>query len=65
MRPAPELAITLLALLVPPMAAVKETAYQRKYPWVVDHSKFSRAFGGGPTPHEQAISVTLDWFRSN
>ena len=65
MRPAPELAITLLALFVPPMAAVKETAYQRQYPWVVDHSKFSRAFGSRPTPHEQAISVTLDWFRSN
>lgn len=65
LRPAPKLAIALLALFVPPMAAVKETAYQREHPWVVDHSKFSRAFGSKPTPHEQAISVTLDWFRSN
>ena len=65
LRPAPKLAISLLALFVPAMAGVKETAYQREHPWVVDHSKFSRAFGGRPTPHEQAISLTLDWFRSN
>ena len=64
LQPAPELVITLLALFVPPMAAVKETAYQRAHPWVVDHSKFSRAFGSSPTPHDQAISETLEWFRS-
>ena len=64
LRPAPKLAITLLALVVPPMAAVKETSYQREHPWVVDHSKFSRAFRSRATPHEQAISLTLDWFRS-
>ena len=65
MRPAPKLAIALLAFFVPPMAAVKETAYQREQPWVVDHSKFTRAFGSRPTPHEQAISQTLGWFRAN
>jgi nucleoside-diphosphate-sugar epimerase len=64
LQPAPKLAITLLALVVPAMAAVKETGYQREHPWVVDHSKFARAFGSRPTPHEQAISITLDWFRS-
>lgn len=65
LNPVPKLVITLLALFVPPMAAVKETSYQREHPWVVDHSKFSHAFGSKPTPHEQAISLTLDWFRSN
>jgi nucleoside-diphosphate-sugar epimerase len=65
LQPAPELVITVLALVVPPMAAVKETGYQREHPWVVDHSKFSRVFGSKPTPHEQAISLTLDWFRSS
>jgi nucleoside-diphosphate-sugar epimerase len=65
LKPAPKLAITLLALFVPAMAAVKETAYQREHPWVVDHSKFSRSFGDKPTPHEQAMSLTLDWFRTN
>jgi nucleoside-diphosphate-sugar epimerase len=64
LSPAPKLAITLLAFFVPPMAAVKETNYQREHPWVVDHTKFSRAFGSKPTPHDQAISLTLDWFRT-
>jgi nucleoside-diphosphate-sugar epimerase len=65
LQPAPELAITLLSLFVPAMSAVKETAYQRQHPWVVDHSKFARAFGSKPTSHEQAITLTLDWFRSS
>jgi len=65
LRPAPKLAIALLALFVPPMAAVKETSYQREHPWVVDHSKFSGTFGSNPTPHAPAIAQTLDWFRSS
>jgi nucleoside-diphosphate-sugar epimerase len=64
LQPVPKVAITLLALVNPAMAAVKETNYQREHPWVVDHSKFSQVFGSRPTPHEQAISLTLDWFRS-
>src|SRR4029077_16406504 len=32
LQPAPKLVITLLALFVPPMAAVKETQYQREHP---------------------------------
>jgi nucleoside-diphosphate-sugar epimerase len=63
-RPAPKLLISLLAVLMPPMAAVKETLYQSEHPWVVDDSKFTRAFGSRPTPHEQAIEQTLAWFRS-
>jgi nucleoside-diphosphate-sugar epimerase len=65
LQTAPKLAITLLALFSPLMAAVKETSYQRERPWVVDHGKFASAFGSRPTAHEQAISQTLDWFRTN
>ena len=60
----PNLAITVLAMFVPPMAAVKETRYQSEHAWVVDDSKFTRAFGSRATPHDQAIKQTLDWFRS-
>ena len=63
-RPLPKVALALLALFVPPMAAVKETLYQSEDPWVVDHGKFNRAFGGQPTPQEAAIEQTLAWFRS-
>ena len=60
----PRLMISLLALFIPLMHAVKETLYQSERPWVVDHSKFARAFGSRPTPHEQAIAETLAWFQS-
>lgn len=48
--------------LLPLARALKEQQYQRKAPWVVDHSKFARAFGAEVTPHAEAISTTLDWF---
>jgi len=63
-RPAPKIAITLMALFAPPMAAVKETMYQSELPWVVDDGKFVRAFGEPATPLEKAIGQTLAWFKS-
>ena len=59
----PRLMIALLALFMPPMRAVKETLYQSEQPWVVDHSKYARAFGSHPTPHDAAIAETLSWYR--
>ena len=44
------------------LRAVREQQYQRLAPWVVDHSKFERAFGARTTPHREAIRMTLDWF---
>jgi nucleoside-diphosphate-sugar epimerase len=64
MRPAPKIAISLMALFMPPMKAVMETMYQSESSWVVDDGKFRRAFGGLATPHEKAIELTLGWFRS-
>jgi nucleoside-diphosphate-sugar epimerase len=60
---APKLAITILALFIPAMRAVKETLYQSERPWVADHSKYARMFGDRTTPHEQAILETLSLFR--
>jgi nucleoside-diphosphate-sugar epimerase len=59
----PTLMISMLGVFLPPMRAVKETLYQSERPWVVDHSKFARAFESRPTPHEQAIAETLAWFQ--
>src|ERR1700687_1909308 len=61
---APMIFINLMALAAPPMRAVKETMYQSVRPWVVDHSKYERAFGAQPTPHESAIEATIAWFRA-
>lgn len=61
----PEWAMSLIALFNPTMRAVKEQSYQRTGPWVVDHSKFARAFGAHPTPHREAIRQTLEWYRKH
>jgi len=59
----PRLMISMLGVFIPAMRAVKETLYQSERPWVVDHTKFARAFGSRPTPHEQAIAETLGWLQ--
>jgi nucleoside-diphosphate-sugar epimerase len=64
LQPVPTIVINLLGLVVPPLRGVKETMYQSERPWVVDHSKFARAFGAQPTPHESAIAATIAWFRA-
>lgn len=64
LAPVPKIFINALALVVPPMVAVKETMYQSEQPWVVDHSKFIHAFGGQPTPHETAVAQTIAWYRT-
>ena len=60
----PGLAIDAMAIVLPPMRGVKETLYQSTRPWVVDHSKYARAFGARPTPHEEAIAQTIEWYRA-
>jgi nucleoside-diphosphate-sugar epimerase len=64
LRPVPKIFISALAIVVPTLAGVKETMYQSERPWVVNHSKFTRAFGGQPTPHETAIAETIAWYRT-
>ncbi|MCO5188763.1 MAG: NAD-dependent epimerase/dehydratase family protein [Anaerolineae bacterium] len=39
--------------------------YQFDRPFVVDHSKFERAFGAYPTPHKEAIAQTVQWARND
>jgi hypothetical protein len=52
------------------VAGVAQTAirpkspYQFRRPFVVDSSKFVRAFGRlEPTPHREAVEQTVAWFR--
>jgi nucleoside-diphosphate-sugar epimerase len=53
--------------LLPLLAAVNPTlravAYQLEQPFVVDHTKFARAFGAQPTPKDEAIRQTVAWYR--
>lgn len=48
-------------------AAARETVemlYEFEKPFVVDHSKFARAFGDHATSLREAIKTTLAWFRA-
>ena len=56
--------LTLAALFSPTLRAVREQQYQRTGPWIVDHSKFARAFGADVTLHPEAISRTLAWWKA-
>ena len=62
MRAAP--GIALAALFNPILRAVKEQLFQSERPWVVDSSKFERAFGGEATPLSDAVGTTVAWFRN-
>lgn len=65
LRVLPPPLLAAMALVSPMLRAVREQQYQRVAPWVVDHTKFERAFGASVTPHRDAIRATLDWFASS
>jgi nucleoside-diphosphate-sugar epimerase len=62
-QPAPGWLISLLGVFDPMMRELPEVLYQSEQPFVVDHSKYERAFGASITPHREAIRKTLDWYR--
>lgn len=61
----PKAMVSILALFMPIMREMKEMLYEFEEPFIVDHSKFEKAFGANPTTHRKAIRHTLKWFRQN
>jgi nucleoside-diphosphate-sugar epimerase len=58
------LALRLAGLFDPRARETTEMLYQWQRPFVVDASKFQRAFGPlEPTPHPQAVAATVAWFQ--
>jgi nucleoside-diphosphate-sugar epimerase len=58
------LALRLAGLLDPRARETTEMLYQWERPFVLDASKFQRAFGPlEPTPHQQAVATTVAWFQ--
>jgi nucleoside-diphosphate-sugar epimerase len=56
--------IRIVGLFNPLVRELNETLYQFERPFVLDASKFQRAFGPfEPTPHPEAVRRTVDWFR--
>lgn len=64
LRVAPRWGITLAALFDPTLRAVKEQLYQSERSWMVDSTKFERAFGWDGTPLSEAVRATVAWFQS-
>jgi nucleoside-diphosphate-sugar epimerase len=51
-------------LFNPLLRELAEMAYEFEQPFIMDGSKFTRVFGGTPTPLPAAIQETVSWFRS-
>ena len=52
-------------LFVPAAKEMVEMMYEFEKPFVVDSSKFVKAFGDIATPHAQAVKPTIAWYREH
>jgi len=55
----------LAGLFVPGAREMVEMMYEFEKPFIVDSSKFERAFGMQPTPLRTAVKKTVAWYRAN
>ena len=58
----PGFMMTVLALANSDVRELKEMLYQWQAPFQCDHSKFGSQFWNDPTPFEEGIPVTADWY---
>ncbi len=63
LRVASRFLIAAMGLFNPTVRELNEMFYEFDAPFVVDHSRYERAFGSQTTPHEEAIRKTLAWYR--
>ena len=55
--------VVLGGIFSPTIREFGEMAYQFADPFVIDGTKYQRAFGGEPTLHAEAMRRTVAWFR--
>ncbi len=55
--------IRMVGLFSPMVREVTENLYQYEKPFVVDGSKFVKAFGFEYTLHRAALQLTVEWYR--
>lgn len=60
-----KLMMALGGLFIPEARESVEMLYEFEKPFVVDSSKFERAFGIKATPIEQAVKATVAWYRAH
>jgi nucleoside-diphosphate-sugar epimerase len=63
MSRAPRLAIALAGLFDANAKELREMLYQFEHDFVMDSSRFEKAFGVQSTPLDLALRATLDWYR--
>ena len=64
LRAAPRFLVKVLGRFNTQMREIEEMLYQFETDFVMDSSRFEQTFGARPTPLEQSIPATLDWFRA-
>ena len=64
-RAGTRLPLTVMSWFDSKMKFALQVLYQFDRPFIVDHSKYEKAFGANPMPHEQGVSRTVDWYRAN
>jgi nucleoside-diphosphate-sugar epimerase len=58
--------LSMLALFNGDMRRLKrEKVYQFVTPWLIDHSKYASVFGVDVTPHREAVTQTVAWFKEH
>jgi nucleoside-diphosphate-sugar epimerase len=60
----PRAAFAVVGLFNPLMRELLEVLYQKEEPYVVDGSRFRKAFGFEPTSLEEGVKRTLGWYRA-
>jgi len=58
----PKWLVGFIGLFVPIMRELGEMLYQYEFPYFFDSSKFEKEFQFRPTPYEDGIRQTADWF---
>lgn len=63
MRRLPSAVVAVAALFSPLIRELKEVRYQFDRPFVVDSSAYETAFAARPTPVDEQVKATVDWWR--
>lgn len=61
----PRLGIRAMGLAVPIMREIDELLYQFTDPFVMDSSLTESTFGLAPTPRDEALATTVEWWQRN
>ncbi|GAA5081485.1 nucleoside-diphosphate-sugar epimerase [Thermocatellispora tengchongensis] len=59
----PQWLLDMLGVVNPMMGEIKHVRYQFDHPFVIDSTDFQQTFGMRPTPIDEGLRATLEWWR--